>query len=122
MKRLTPDPWLEAAKNFKIGKVVEGEVNKVTQFGAFMQLSDEINGLIHLTEISDEEVDDATKLLKVGDKVKAKVISVDPEEHRIGLSIKALSEKGTVKKKEEAKEEEPAEKEEKAEEETEIAA
>jgi len=125
MKRLTPDPWLEAAKNFKIGKVVEGEVNKVTQFGAFMQLNDEINGLIHLTEISaDEEIDDATKAINVGDKVKAKVISVDPEEHRIGLSIKALTEKGSVKKKEEAKEEEPApaeeevaEKEEKAEEE-----
>lgn len=118
MKRLTPDPWLEAAKNFKIGKTVEGEVNKVTQFGAFMQLSDEINGLIHLTEISEDEVDDATKVLKVGEKVKAKVISVDPEEHRIGLSIKALSEKGSVKKKEESKEESD-EKEEKAEEETE---
>jgi small subunit ribosomal protein S1 len=108
MKRLTPDPWLEAAKNFKVGKVVEGEVNKVTQFGAFMQLNDEINGLIHLTEISEEEVDDATKVINVGDKVKAKIISVDPDEHRIGLSIKALSDKPKKKaKKEEAEEEAP---------------
>lgn len=110
MKRLTPDPWLEAAKNFKVGKIVEGEVNKVTQFGAFMQLNDEINGLIHLTEISDEEVDDATKVLNVGDKVKAKIISVDPDEHRIGLSIKALSEKTPAKKAKKIKEEEVPEK------------
>lgn len=109
MKRLTPDPWLEAAKNFKVGKVVEGEINKVTQFGAFMQLNDEINGLIHLTEISDEEIDDASKFINVGEKVKAKVISVDPDEHRIGLSIKALSDKPAEKKK--AKKEEAADEE-----------
>lgn len=111
MKRLTPDPWLEAAKNFKIGKTVDGEINKVTQFGAFIQLGEDINGLIHLTEIGEEEVDDATKVLKVGDKVKAKVISVDPDEHRIGLSIKALNEKAPTKKaeaKEEKTEEETA--------------
>lgn len=126
MKRLTPDPWLEAAKNFKIGKTVEGEINKVTQFGAFVKLGEDINGLIHLTEIQEEPLEDATEALKAGDKVKAKIISVDPEEHRIGLSIKALSEKGSVKKeeKEEAKTEDSAEKAEKEEEtaEEEIAA
>lgn len=115
MKRLTPDPWLEAAKNFKIGKIVDGDVNKVTQFGAFVQLGEDINGLIHLTEISDEPLEDATKELKVGDKVKAKIISVDPDEHRIGLSIKALSEKkGAAKAKPSEKSEvSEAEKEEK---------
>lgn len=111
MKRLTPDPWLEAAKNFKVGKVVEGEVNKVTQFGAFMQLNEEINGLIHLTEISEEEIDDASKVINVGDKVKAKVISVDPDEHRIGLSIKALDDKPAKKAKKEEKAEEVVEEE-----------
>ena len=97
MKRLVPDPWVEAAKTFKVGKVVEGEINKITQFGAFMQLSDEINGLIHLSEITDEPIEDASSVLKVGEKVKAKIISVDPDEHRIGLSIKALTEKPKVK-------------------------
>lgn len=108
MKRLVPDPWVEAAKTFKAGSVVEGEINKITQFGAFMQLSDEINGLIHLSEISEETIEDASKVLTVGEKVKAKIISVDPEEHRIGLSIKALSEKPAEEKeeKEDAKEEE----------------
>ncbi|MBA4336731.1 30S ribosomal protein S1 [bacterium] len=106
MKRLVPDPWVEAAKTFKIGTVVEGEINKITQFGAFMQLSEEINGLIHLSEITEEPVEDASTLLKVGEKVKAKIISVDPDEHRIGLSIKALTAKP---KKAEVKEEEAAE-------------
>jgi len=106
MKRLVPDPWIEAAKTFKIGTIVEGEINKITQFGAFMQLSDEINGLIHLSEITEEPVEDASTLLKVGEKVKAKIISVDPDEHRIGLSIKALTAKP---KKAEVKEEKAAE-------------
>jgi len=106
MKRLVPDPWVEAAKTFKIGTTVEGEINKITQFGAFMQLSEEINGLIHLSEITDEPVEDASTLLKVGEKVKAKIISVDPDEHRIGLSIKALTAKP---KKAEVKEEKASE-------------
>ena len=91
MKRLTEDPWLEAAKNYKIGTEIEGEINRVTPFGAFIKLSDDINGLIHVSEISNEEVTDPSQLLKVGDKVKAKVIAIEPEEHRVGLSIKALT-------------------------------
>lgn len=92
MKRLTNDPWLEAAKVYKIGSVVEGEVNRLTPFGAFVKLSDEINGLIHVTEIPGD-VKDPSETMKIGDKVEAKVIAVEPEEHRVGLSIKALTEK-----------------------------
>jgi small subunit ribosomal protein S1 len=108
MKRLTEDPWLEAAKNYKIGTEVEGEINRVTPFGAFIKLSDDINGLIHVSEISEEEVTDPSQILKVGDKVKAKVIAIEPEEHRVGLSIKALKEdsaKAAKKAKKEDKEE-----------------
>lgn len=101
MKRLVPDPWIEAAKKFTVGKVVEGKINKITQFGAFMELSDEINGLIHLSEITDEPLEDASEKLKIGDPVKAKIISVDLDEHRIGLSIKALDEKPADAKKDE---------------------
>ncbi len=92
MKRLTPDPWIEAMKKFKVGTIFEGEINRITPFGAFMKLDDEINGLIHISELTDDEVADASKVIKVGDKVKAKVIAIDPEEHRVGLSIKALEE------------------------------
>lgn len=119
MKRLTPDPWLEAAKKFKVESVVEGEINKITQFGAFMELSDEINGLIHLSEITDEPIEDASKVLSVGDKVKAKIIAVDPEEHRIGLSIKALNEKPKAKAKKDTEEKSKEESEEEKEEEKE---
>jgi small subunit ribosomal protein S1 len=93
MKRLITDPWLEAAKMYAIGSVVEGEVNRLTPFGAFVKLSDEINGLIHITEIpGGEEMKDPGEGLKIGQKIKAKVIAVEPEEHRVGLSIKALTE------------------------------
>jgi small subunit ribosomal protein S1 len=105
MKRLSQDPWLEAAKVYKIGSVVEGEVNRLTPFGAFVKLSDEINGLIHVTEIPGD-VKDPAEAMKIGDKVKAKVIAVEPEEHRVGLSIRALTEKPKEEKeKEEVKEE-----------------
>jgi small subunit ribosomal protein S1 len=100
MKRLVPDPWIEASKKYKVGTVIEGEVNRITPFGAFIKLDDEINGLIHVSEIAEEEeVTDATVALKAGDKVKAKIISIDPEEHRVALSIKAMSEKPAKKKK-----------------------
>ncbi|MBI2453255.1 S1 RNA-binding domain-containing protein [Candidatus Peregrinibacteria bacterium] len=105
MKRLVQDPWIEAAKTFKIGKIVESEITRVTDFGAFIKLNDEINGLIHLTEITDDpKVTTAGQVLKVGEKVKAKIIGVDLDEHRIGLSIKALKEPKDEKTKEETKE------------------
>jgi small subunit ribosomal protein S1 len=92
MKRLTPDPWLEAAKMFKIGSIVEGAVNRVTPFGVFVKLNDEINGLIHITEIPGaENLKDPGEMMKIGDKIKAKVIAVEPDEHRVGLSVKALT-------------------------------
>jgi small subunit ribosomal protein S1 len=103
MKRLVPDPWVEAAKTFKVGKVIKGEINKITQFGAFMKLNGEINGLIHLSELSHNEVKEVSEIVKAGEIVEVKIITVDPKEHRIGLSIKALTEK--PEKKEEKKEE-----------------
>jgi small subunit ribosomal protein S1 len=112
MKRLVPDPWMEATKKYKIGTIVQGEVNRITPFGAFVKLSDEINGLIHVTEIADPPVKEPGEVLKIGDTVTAKVIAVEPEEHRVGLSIKALQKTTTkkpvkVKEVEESKEDEP---------------
>jgi small subunit ribosomal protein S1 len=109
MKRLTEDPWLEAAKNYQIGTVVEGEINRITPFGAFIKLSDDINGLIHVSEISSEEVTDPNTVLKVGEKVKAKVIAIEPDEHRVGLSIKALTETEEKPKKVKKKDEDETE-------------
>jgi small subunit ribosomal protein S1 len=111
MKKLVPDPWIDAVKVYKIGDTVEGDVTRLTPFGAFVRLAEDINGLIHVTEIATEEVDDISKYVSVGEKVKAKIVSIDPDEHRIGLSINALTGKSAAKK---------AEKKEEAEAETEV--
>lgn len=119
MKRLVPDPWIEATKKYKVDNVVEGTVSRLTPFGVFVKLDEEINGLIHISEITDEENADLSKIMNVGDKIKAKVITIDPEEHRVGLSIKALTEDGSKKKAKKKKEEDAEEVTEKAKEEAE---
>ena len=99
MKRLVPDPWIEASKRYKVGTIVECEVSRITPFGAFVKLDDEINGLIHVTEIADGEGIDVGAILKMSDKVKAKIITIDADEHRVGLSIKALTASAEAKAK-----------------------
>lgn len=94
MKRLTPDPWKKAAEKYTIGKIVKGKIDRITQFGVFMKLEDEISGLIHLSELSNDgaSVKDPQKFVQIGKEVEAKVIAIDPDDHRIGLSLKALQE------------------------------
>ncbi|MBT7483643.1 S1 RNA-binding domain-containing protein [Candidatus Peregrinibacteria bacterium] len=118
MKRLMADPWADAAKTFKVGSVIKGEITRLAPFGAFMKLTDDINGLIHLSEIVREDgtpVNEPSEVLRSGEKVEAKVIDVNLDEHRIGLSLKALNEKAMALAEEKAKDKEEA-KEEKAEE------
>lgn len=102
MKRLVPDPWVEATKKYKVGAKIKGVVNRITPFGAFVSLDDEINGLIHVSEISESELSDAGDALKVGDEIEAKIIAIDPDDHRVGLSIKALDGKAEAVKEEKA--------------------
>lgn len=90
MKRLLKDPWVEAAEKYKVGTKVKGPITRITTFGAFVSLEKDINGLIHLSEISHDKVTEVDKVLKSGQVVEAQVIAVDLEEHRIGLSMKAL--------------------------------
>ena len=98
MKRLTPDPWSKAAEKYTVGKVVKGKIDRITQFGVFMKLEDEISGLIHLSELALEPVKDPQKIVKIGQEVEAKIIAIDPTDHRIGLSMKALLEPQEPKK------------------------
>jgi len=112
IKRLTDDPWKDAAKQFTVGTKVKGDVNRIAPFGAFMRLTDDINGLIHLSEMCHEDgtpVNDPADLLNVGDIVDAQVIDVNLNEHRIGLSIRALNDKAADAPKTEDEEEEEAE-------------
>lgn len=93
MKRLTKDPWIEIAKKYKVGDVIKSRVTRIANFGAFVELESGINGLIHLSEIAWEKVVDPNKYLKVGEDVEAKVINIDLDEHRVGLSIRELKAK-----------------------------
>jgi small subunit ribosomal protein S1 len=107
MKQLEKDPWQDSVKKYQIGQVVKGKVSKVMPFGVFVELDDQIQGLAHLMELSHDEVKNPEEILKVGDEKEFKIISIEPQEHRLGLSIKALHEKPADKaeKKTEAKEE-----------------
>ncbi len=91
MKQLETDPWSEIDTRFKVGDVVKGSVSKIASFGAFVELEDDIDGLVHISQISEDRIEKVKDKLNVGDQVEARVIKVDKVERRIGLSIKAMS-------------------------------
>jgi small subunit ribosomal protein S1 len=93
IKQLTPDPWKDVARRYRKGEVVSGKVTNVTDFGAFVELEEGIEGLVHVSEISREKVEKPSDALKVGDTVSAMVLHIDPHDRRIGLSIKGLKER-----------------------------
>jgi small subunit ribosomal protein S1 len=83
VKRLTPDPWEAIAGKYPMDSKVKGKVIRFSQFGAFVQLEDDLNGLIHVSEISDQKVEDPREALNVGDVVEAVVVNIDRDEHRL---------------------------------------
>jgi small subunit ribosomal protein S1 len=89
LKQLTPDPWQEIDTMFKVGVIVKGNVVKITNYGAFVELEGGIDGLVHISQIREEPIEKIKDVLKVGDEVEARVIKIDKENRRIGLSIKA---------------------------------
>jgi len=91
MKQLENDPWADIDASFRIGDVVTGTVSKITSFGAFIELQDHIDGLVHISQISEERVEKIKDVLTIGDEVTARVIKIDREERRIGLSVKAAN-------------------------------
>ncbi|MDR3406172.1 MAG: 30S ribosomal protein S1 [Chthoniobacter sp.] len=91
IKQLEGDPWKEIEGKYKIGDLVKGKVSKITTFGAFLSLDGDIDGLIHISQISEDRVDKIKDHLKVGQEVEARVIKVDKGERRIGLSLKAAN-------------------------------
>ena len=89
IKQLQEDPWSQIDTLYKIGDMVKGTVMKLTSFGAFVELDQGIDGLIHISQLRDERVEKVKDILKVGDELEARVIKIDQEERRIGLSLKA---------------------------------
>jgi small subunit ribosomal protein S1 len=88
MKQLQADPWIDEVKNLKVGDEIEGTITRITPFGAFVQVTPVVEALVHISELSTEHVDDPTKLVKMGEKKKFRIITIDPEAHKLSLSLK----------------------------------
>jgi len=110
IKQLIKDPWEEIAERYPVGKKVSGTVMRFADYGAFLKLEREINGLIHLSELAHHKVTDPSEVLTIGKKVEAQVINIDIDERRIGLSLKALQpiDKETMERLKKEREEEAA--------------
>jgi small subunit ribosomal protein S1 len=93
IKQLAPDPWKDVARRYRKGEMVTGKVTNVTDFGAFVELEEGIEGLVHVSEMSREKIEKPSDVVKVGEMVSATVLHIDPHEKRIGLSMKGLKEK-----------------------------
>ncbi len=91
VKRLQQDPWAQAISQFKIGDVVDGVVQKVVPYGAFVRIGEGLNGLIHISELSDKLVKNPEDIVKTGQEVKVKILSISSTERHLGLSLKASS-------------------------------
>jgi len=92
LKQCEEDPWEKIEELYKIGQLVTGKVTKITAFGAFIELSNKIDGLIHISQISKERIEKVKDALSLNDEIEARVIKIDKDERRIGLSIKAATE------------------------------
>src|SRR5256885_6050362 len=91
VKQVSEDPWTNIDKYYKVGDLVTGNVTKLASFGAFVGLRHDIDGLVHISQVSEERVEKIKNVLKLGQEVTARVIKIDKGDRRIGLSIKAAN-------------------------------
>ncbi|HLD81777.1 MAG TPA: S1 RNA-binding domain-containing protein [Patescibacteria group bacterium] len=90
MKKLKADPWQNVHERYQVGQIVKGKVLKINPFGLFIELDKEIHGLAHISELSEKPVSNVEEIAKPGDTLDFKIISIEPKDHRLGLSIKAM--------------------------------
>jgi small subunit ribosomal protein S1 len=90
VKQLQSDPWDTVVERYEVGKEISGTVTNVTDFGVFVELEEGIEGLVHVSEISKEKIKTPVGMFNVGDELKARVMNINTDERRIGLSIKRL--------------------------------
>jgi small subunit ribosomal protein S1 len=86
------DPWKEFERRFKAGEVIEGEVTKLVPFGAFVRVADGIEGLVHISELSESHVESAEEIVQVADRVRVRVVEVDVSRRRVSLSMRRVDE------------------------------
>lgn len=96
LKELIENPWTAAVKKYSVGQVAEATITKLTDFGAFAALEDGVEGLVHVSEISEERISKPSAVLNSGDKVKVKILDIKEKEHRISLSIKQAVESAVM--------------------------
>lgn len=90
LRALSDDPWRSRIENFSVGQLVEGIITRLTKFGAFARLEGDVEGLIHISEISETRIEHPKEALKEGEVVALRIIRIDPEQHRIGLSLRKV--------------------------------
>jgi len=91
LKQAQEDPWSTITSRYEVGAIVKGKVTKIAAFGAFVELEEGVDGLVHISQISDQHVDKVKDALNIGDEIEARIIRIDRSDRRIGLSIKAAS-------------------------------
>jgi len=100
MKKLKDDPWKSIGDKYQVGQTVKGKVLKVNPFGLFVELDPDIHGLAHISELSDKQISDAGEAAKPGDVLDFKILSLEPANHRLGLSLRAAKERPAEEKRE----------------------
>lgn len=90
IKRLQDDPWKGIVNKYNIGQVVEGEVKSIADYGVFVRIEDGLNGLVHISELSNKLVKHPSQVVKIGDKIKVMIISISNEDRHLGLSLKRM--------------------------------
>jgi small subunit ribosomal protein S1 len=90
IRRLQDDPFAKKIESIQVGQLLEGTITRLTKFGAFARLEGDIEGLIHISEISENRIEHPKEVLKEGEVVTVRVIKIDPENHRVGLSVRRV--------------------------------
>ncbi|GAB4520603.1 MAG: hypothetical protein Kow0047_31780 [Anaerolineae bacterium] len=90
LKRLTEDPWLTAAERYQVGQVVTGVVTNVVSFGAFVRIEEGLEGLIHISELAEGQFLHPRNVVQEGQRVRVRILNIDPEQHRMGLSMRRV--------------------------------
>jgi small subunit ribosomal protein S1 len=96
LRRLTPEPWSIVADRYEVGQVVTALITRLAAFGAFAKMDDSIEGLIHISEMADYRINHPKEIVQEGDEVQVRVIRIDPQHRRIGLSLRQASEEAYV--------------------------
>jgi small subunit ribosomal protein S1 len=90
IRQLLEDPWVQKVASLREGMLIEGKVTHLTKFGAFAKIDEEIEGLIHVSELSEQRIEHPKEVVKEGDELTLRIIKIDPEQHRIGLSLRKV--------------------------------